>query len=278
MKGHSRTITIWLKEAGSRLKQAGIITSRLDALVLLEDVFGKERSWLLANPETELTDSQLSRLDGFIDRRLCHEPLAYIRNKSEFYGRDFFVDKRVLEPRPESEAIIDMLKELAGMSQPIIIDVGTGSGALAITAKIELPNAEVVATDIDNKCLAVARQNAQNHNVNILFFQGSLLQALPSQLLSSKNLILLCNLPYVPDKFQLNQAALNEPRLAIFGGPDGLEVYRKLFKQLTDLKIVPEYVLTESMPPQHKHLTDIAQADGFRLLKTDDFIQLFVTV
>ena len=170
MKSHSRTVTIWLKEASSRLKQSGINTSRLDALVLLEDVFGKERSWLLANPETELTDSQLSRLDGFIERRLCHEPLAYIRHKSEFYGRDFFVDSRVLEPRPESETIIDVLKELPGLSQLVIIDVGTGSGALAITAKLELPNTEVIATDIDKNCLAVARQNAQNHNAKILFF------------------------------------------------------------------------------------------------------------
>ena len=104
-----------------------------------------------------------------------------------------------------------------------------------------------------------------------------MLQALPSRLLSSKNLVLLCNLPYVPDKFQLNRAALNEPRLAIFGGPDGLDVYRNLFKQCTDLKLVPGYVLTESMPPQHKQLIDIAQVAGFRLLKADDFIQLFAT-
>ena len=278
MKSHSQTVTVWLKEAVSRLEQSGIITSRLDALVLLEDVSGKERSWLLANPEIVLTDSELTKLNGFIERRLLHEPLAYIRNKSEFYGRDFFVDERVLEPRPESETIIDMLVGLAGPSQPVIIDIGTGSGALAITAKLELPNAEVLATDIDNNCLAVAHQNTQIHNVNIPLYQGSLLQALPNQLLSFKNLILLCNLPYVPDKFQLNQAALNEPRLAIFGGPDGLGIYRKLFKQCTDLKIVPAYVLTESMPPQHKQLTDIAKAGGFRLLKIDDFVQLFATV
>src|SRR4051812_18952492 len=94
------------------LRDAGIGTARLDAMVLLEDCLSKDRAHLLAHPELELTAEQEKLLDAQIKRRLAHEPLAYIRGKTEFYGRDFLINKYVLEPRPESETIIDLLKKL----------------------------------------------------------------------------------------------------------------------------------------------------------------------
>jgi release factor glutamine methyltransferase len=265
----------WLKQASKKLEAAGIGTARLDALVLLEDVVDRERGWLLSHPELELQRSKVKKLGTQIARRTTHEPLAYIRGHSEFYGREFCIDHRVLEPRPESETMIELLKSLDLPARPTIVDVGTGSGALAITAKLEIPKAQVIGTEIDKKCLIVARRNARLLEADVEFIEGNLLKPIRAHKIEPT--ALLCNLPYVPDSFQINPAAMAEPRIAIFGGNDGLDVYRKFFKQLKGLKLKQIYVLTEAMPPQHEALAKIAKTSGFRLLKTDDFIQLFVS-
>jgi release factor glutamine methyltransferase len=267
------TAQVWLKQAESLLNEAGIGTARLDCLVLVEDETSKERGWLLAHPEYELTAPQLKKLDTLIGRRVTHEPLAYLRNKTEFYGREFYIDHRVLEPRPESETMIELLKSLELLTTPTIIDIGTGSGMLAITTKLEFPRATVIATDIDQGCLDVALQNAKTYNTKVTFLKTSLLENLEDKTLGDS--IILANLPYVPDSFQINPAAMAEPRIAIFGGSDGLELYRKLFSQSQALTQKPRFILTESMPPQHEELARIAQNAGFSLEKRDDFIQLF---
>lgn len=268
----SMKASAWLNLATGKLEKAGVRTARLDALILLENITGKNRSWLLAHPEFELSDLQIKKLDELIERRAGHEPLAYIRGKTEFYGREFFINKNVLEPRPESETMIDALKQLE-LESSSIVDIGTGSGALAITAKLETPNTEVIATDIDMKCLRVAKRNAARLGATVDFYRGDLLQPLPARSLQLS--ILLCNLPYVPDSFTISPAAMNEPKIAIFGGADGLDIYRKLFKQIDRLRARPKFILTESMPPQHQALAKIAGASHYRLAKTDDFIQLF---
>lgn len=275
------TVANWLQNSTTKLTAAGISTARLDCLVLLEDQTHKDRSWLLAHPEHPLTSNQVRNLKTQITQRLHHLPLAYLRHKTEFYGRDFYLDHHVLEPRPESETIIDLLKELFSVHSSIpgtIADIGTGSGALAITAKLELPHTEVIATDLDPHCLKVASQNAKSHKTNIKLLQGDLLAALPASLASlpkTEIFVSLCNLPYVPDSFQINLSALNEPRLAIFGGPDGLDLYRRLFEQTTTLSVKPSHILTEALPPQHSELAAIALSAGYTLSKADDFIQLF---
>jgi release factor glutamine methyltransferase len=257
----------WLTGSQKKLYTADISTARLDILVLLEDCLQIGRAQLLAHPEQVLTDGQQYTLDTQVKRRAQHEPLAYIRGKTEFYGRNFFVDQRVLEPRPESETIIELLKTLQLPDKPLIVDVGAGSGALAITAKLELPNAVVTAIDIDLGCLDVAQQNAASYDVQIAFLQCNLLEKY-----DQKADVLLCNLPYVPDDFPVNAAALHEPWLALFGGPDGLDLYRRLFAELT---FKPTFILTESLPKQQVDLAHIAQTRGYTLVKTDDFIQLF---
>lgn len=268
------TVSIWLAYAKDKLETAGIGTARLDSQLLLADMLEHDRSWLLAHPDTVITEDTNSRLDKQLEERVKHIPLAYIRGKTEFYGREFYVDRRVLEPRPESETMIDMLKKLPGADGGIeIVDVGTGSGALAITAKLELPRAIVIATDIDPGCLEVAEKNAAKHHVNIKFAQGDLLE--PVSVRHGVSVVTLANLPYVPDDYQINQAAMQEPRMAIFGGEDGLDPYRKLFAQAAGFSERPKYVLTESLPPQHKQLAFIAARHGFRQTKEDDFIQLF---
>jgi release factor glutamine methyltransferase len=267
------TVSDYLSEMITLLTAAGIATARLDALVLLEDCLGKDRAHLLAHPETELADEQISTLKAQIKRRIRHVPLAYIRGKTEFYGRDFKVNEHVLEPRPESETMISLLKNLPNTEGITIVDVGTGSGALAITAKLEMPHADVIAIDIDPRCLEVARQNAILLKTDIRFEQGNLLTPLVDG--QPDNYALLCNLPYVPDDFQINTAATHEPRLAIYGGPDGLTLYRELFRQLLGFTRKPTYILTEAMPPQHEQLIKIAEENRFKCVTSEDFIEVF---
>lgn len=258
----------WLADSQRQLEKAGITTARLDCLVLLEDVTGRDRAWLLANPEAKLTAAQQKKLNTKVAQRSKHQPLAYIRGKTEFFGRQFIINKDVLEPRPESETMIEQLKKLP---QPAhIIDIGTGSGALAITAKLEIPQATVTGVDIDPACLKVARQNATQHKGEVSFHKSDLLSAVDV----GPNTTLLCNLPYVSDSYTLNDAAMNEPRLAIFGGKDGLDHYRNLFQQINGLKTKPTYVLTESLPFQHADLATIAKDNGYNQLEEDDFVQV----
>lgn len=271
----------WLAWAADTLKVANISSARLDGLILLEDELQRDRAWILAHPEYQILAGSLKKLNKKLARREGHEPLAYIRGFTEFYGRNFLINKDVLEPRPESETMIELLKELVDSkqltvnNQTVVADIGTGSGALAITAKLELPKAEVIATDIDPKCLVVARKNSKKLNADIKFLQGDLLQPL-STLDFKLSTILLANLPYVPDNWKINQAAAMEPRIAIFGGPDGLDLYRQMFEQIKKLPRRPKYIFTESLPPQHKKLTTIAKNTGYKLQKSQDFIQTFI--
>jgi release factor glutamine methyltransferase len=269
-------ISTWLREATGQLKQDGIATARLDCIVLLEDILAKDRSWILAHLEEELSATQANVLQASISRRQKHEPLAYIRGKTEFYGREFIVNRHVLEPRPESETIIELLKQ-STVTTPSehIIDVGTGSGALAITAKLEVPIANVTAIDIDPECIKVARKNAEKHGADITFLEGDLLSPLIETLGSDTSLTLLANLPYVPDAHQINQAALMEPRLAIFGGEDGLDLYWQMFSQIREFNLLVTALITESLPSQHQKLTDIAEQFGYQQVIEDDFIQVF---
>ncbi len=266
-------ISDWLQESVKTLQSSNITTARLDALVLLEDITNEDRSWLLAHPEHELTDKQLRELEPKIERRAKHEPLAYIRGKSEFYGREFIVNNHTLEPRPETETIIDLLKDLPTNNSWTIIDIGTGSGCLAVSAKLELPKYRVVGTDIDNKCTRTAELNAKKYNASIEFRQGNLLEPFLEEI--NDKWIIIANLPYVPNGHTINKAAMFEPSHAIFGGEDGLDLYREMFRQINKLQNKPTYILTESLPFQHSELARIAEKSEYEQQAEEDFIQVF---
>ncbi len=263
----------WLKKAIDKLEAANIQTSRIDSLVLLEDATSKDRAWLLAHDEYELTTEEIVKLNNQIERRCKHEPLAYIRGKSEFYGREFIINEHTLEPRPETETMIELLQTIDLNNIHTIIDIGTGSGAIAITAKLMFPELEVFGTDIDEKCIQTAKANAKKHNASIDFRQGNLLEPFSSEF--ANNWLIVANLPYVPDSHTINQAAMFEPKHAIFGGSDGLDIYRKMFEQIDGLGNKPTYILTESLPFQHQELATIAELSGYSQHGSDDFIQLF---
>ena len=264
------TLEKYLKHGDKQLEQAGISSARLDVLILLEDMLHKDRAWVLANPAHILLDSQIKKLDRKLERRAKHVPLAYIRGFSEFYGRKFRVNRHVLEPRPESETMIELLLKLKLPPKPSIADVGTGNGAIGITAALEIPGSIVDLYEISSGALAVAKHNTHLHELRLHARKMNLL----SRPLRPYDVI-LANLPYVPDKWQINEAAMAEPKIAIFGGPDGLDVYRKMFAQLKRFTWKPGYVFCESLPPQHPQLAELAGSAGFKLLKSEDFIQIF---
>lgn len=275
----------WLTSATKQLENADVPTARLDCLVLLEDALSKDRSYLLAHPETEIKGQTLAELKSRIERRAKHEPLAYIRGKSEFYGRTFKVSPHTLQPRPETETIITLIKKIVSKQQITgveirslwVVDVGTGSGCVGITVKLGCPEVEVIATDVSEECLEVARKNAESLGADVEFYCGDLLQPAPHATfyLPASTLAIVANLPYVPNGHSINDAAMHEPKLAIFGGEDGLDLYRKLFKQIEQLEHKPPYVLTESLPFQHEELAKIARDFGYKLKETEDFIQVF---
>jgi release factor glutamine methyltransferase len=261
----------WLAYATERLEAAGVPTARLDALILLEDALGHDRAYMLAHPEVTLAKTTHELLETQLIRRAGHEPLAYVRGKSEFYGRTFKVNRATLQPRPETETMIEHFLNLPLAAGSIIADIGTGSGAIAISAKLEEPSLQVHATEIQPQALTVARTNAALFGADVSFHEGDLLQPVTNLQLA----VILANLPYVPDSHTINQAAMQEPAIAIFGGPDGLDPYRKLFAQAKLLPHLPRYILTESLPFQHASLRQIANDSGYRLIETADFIQVF---
>ena len=271
----------WLKEAEEQLTAQGVKSARLDALILLEDSTHKNRSWLLAHQQDNLekvidargpsSSKGLNELNQALQRRANHEPLSYIRGKSAFYGREFIVTKDTLQPRPETETMVELaLQEVT--DQDHLVDVGTGSGAIAITMKLERPNLAVTATDISKNCVITANKNAKHLHTNITVKLGNLLTPLTN---NETPTVIMANLPYVPDDFTINQAAMFEPKIAIFGGKDGLDYYRQLFEQINTLSSKPQLVFIESLPPQHDDLSKIALSHGYTLSNTVDFIQQF---
>lgn len=263
------SIDHWLRTASDKLIAAGITTARLDCLVLLEDVTRRDRAWLLSHADEELQRSKIKKLNTKIVQRRRHVPLAYIRGHAEFYGRDFLVDEHTLVPRPETETLIELLLQLDLPTHTVIQDVGTGSGCIAITAALELRHCIVRACDIDEDCLYMARTNAERLQAEIVLQRGDLLAtAGPCDVVTA-------NLPYVPDDFHINTAATHEPARALFGGPDGLDLYRRMFQQIAAQPHKPRYVLTESLPSQHMQLRETAQLHGYLLEHTEDFVQLF---
>ncbi len=266
------TIAGWLVNSMVKLQQAGVPNGRTDCLVLLADLFGKDKSWVHAHPELELDQLQQRELNYKLQKRQKRIPLAYIRGFSEFYGRKFTVNSNVLIPRPESESFIELLKFL-NFESARIADIGTGSGCLGVSAALELPDAKVDLYDIDAATLAVAGHNAAQYELKPGIFESDLLNNLQPE----KYDIFLANLPYVPEGLITSPEIKQEPAEALFSGPKGLDHYNKFWDQAGGLKTKPKYILTESLEEQHGPLEELAIKNGYKLLKTAVLVQLFET-
>jgi release factor glutamine methyltransferase len=220
----------WLEFASRRLASAGIDSASLEAQLLASHVLLTERPWILAHPEAEINDLAAETL---LQRREAREPLAYILGWREFYGRKFRVRPGVLIPRQETETLIGVA--LAWQGRTPVLDLGTGSGILAITIKLERPELEVWASDISDIALGVAQENANELGADIAFIQSDGLQGLGGHEFG----LIVSNPPYIADSEELMpEVARHEPPGALYAGPTGLEFYERLSREAGD-SLVP---------------------------------------
>ena len=251
-----------LISAAQRLSETSSETARLDSQVLLAHVLNQNRSWLFAHHEYELSEGDCRRYADLITRRRRREPVAYLLGRKEFYGLEFAVDQRVLIPRPETELLVDLV--LAQISdrkgRPVVVaDVGTGSGAIAITVAVHAPEAKVYGIDISQDALEVAVENGQRlaPETGPLFLEGDLLSPLPEPAD-----VIVANLPYVADEeYSGLQSDVRdyEPRLALKAGVKGLDLIERLLEQLPSNVAPSGAVLLEISPRQGEIVQKMAQ-------------------
>lgn len=208
-------------------------TAALDADLLLGAALGAERAWLLAHLDDAMPEAAGPQFAAWLDRAAAGEPIAYLLGTRGFYDREFTVTPAVLIPRPETELLVEEALAWA-KDHPVrwAADIGTGSGALAVTFAAHHPDARVMAVDASPEALAVAEGNAARHGVGerVTFAQGNLLQPLIDRGIQPE--LIMANLPYIPSG-ELPALAVTrwEPRLALDGGPDGLELVRRLLHE-----------------------------------------------
>ena len=250
-----------IQDTHRKLEAAGIPDARLEAEVLVMNVMRMARQNIFAEQEAEVSPQQQSALDSFLERRLDREPLAYILGQREFYGISVMVTPAVLIPRPETEGLVEhaLFMALMGMesTELTIADVGTGSGAIAINLAIHLPAAKIFAVDVDDAVLDVASFNIRAHGVpdRVSLAIGDLLDAVPEPVD-----LIVANLPYIPtDRIPTLQPEVQkEPRLALDGGPDGLDLVRRLLTQAEDKLKDHGIILLELDPEQVPIVQELA--------------------
>ena len=248
-----------------------------DAALLLRHVLGISHAAQLAEPERELTPAQQAAFDAMVLRRLANEPIQYITGEQEFYGLALGVTPAVLIPRPETEQLVEAVLAELDSTQPLrILDVGTGSGAIAIALAHHLPRAHVTAVDLSAAALEVAASNAARHGLTnrIRFVQSDLLDALPPGELPFD--FIVSNPPYVPtaDRGSLHpQVRDHEPAAALFAGPDGLDVYRRLIPQAR-AALRPNGILALEIGQGQREAVAALLADWNELRFLDDLQQI----
>ena len=233
------TIAETIRETTSNLQSAGISSDEasIETRVIIQHVTGLSQTQLLAAVNDRFPDCKTSNLNDTIARRQNREPLAYILGIKDFYNRSFRVNRDVLIPRPETEHLIDLTIDFTQqfhLQNPSICDIGTGSGIIAITLAKELPGAEIIAIDINEDALKLAKINAQIHNAEIQFINQD-----ATQIRSSSSFdIIVSNPPYIKSStLETLQPEVRdwEPRQALDGGPDGMNIIRPLIQSLPNL-------------------------------------------
>lgn len=267
-------ISSWLKDATIRLAGAGIGTAKLDAEIILAHTLRKPRTYLHAHGEQELAPRQLEIADARLQLRSERTPVAYIVGHKEFYGRLFKVTPATLIPRPETEDMVTLLGELLPRHASLLreapkklVDIGTGSGCLGITAKLEFPELDVTLCDISAHALGVAKSNATAHQAEVTAIRSDLLSSYPF----SPDII-LANLPYVGTEWERSPETNYEPPLALFAEDDGLRLINKLIEQAEGRLAANGLLLLEADPRQHARLIKTAKSHGFALRDTRGFI------
>jgi release factor glutamine methyltransferase len=257
------TIAEALRSAGEELEPVGG-TGRLDATLLLEQVTGANRDAFIAFGTRLLSEEERLAFRERVERRLRGVPIAYILGNTGFYGRRFAVDERVLVPRPETEHVVEAaIADLRarGRAAGRVADIGTGSGAIAISIAAECPDAWVFGTDISRDAVALARRNAAANNVfqSCTFLHGDL--AAPLARFAPFDAI-VANLPYIPtaDVPCRPDPVSYEPVLALDGGADGLDLYRRLIAQLPEIVAPDATIFFEAAPGTIEPLAVLVEA------------------
>jgi release factor glutamine methyltransferase len=260
------TVLELLQSTSDYLARKGIDQPRLNIEHLLADSLGKKRIDLYLEFDRKLTEPELAPLREKVRRRAAGEPLQHLLGSWDFYGRTFKVDRRALVPRPETELLIDLvLPDLKAASKESmrLIDVGTGCGILAITFALEISELEVVAVDVSPNALALARENAVRFGLasRIAFVQSNLLENT-----SGAFRWVVANLPYIPtaELDTLQREVKHDPRLALDGGHDGLDVIRKLIDSLQTKLAPPALIALEVGRNQAEPVRELFARQNFR--------------
>lgn len=257
----------WL-DHGEAVLAAGPHADRAprDAELLLLHHIGKSRAWVMTHGTDVVPEEACDRLAELLERRYRGEPMQHIIGECEFYGLPFKVTKDVLVPRPDTEHLVEKVIELAQrFERPRIVDVGTGSGAIAVAVAHKLGDASVTATDLSEFALEVARENAARNHVEarIRFLSGDLMGPLAGERFD----IVASNPPYVPDSDRALIAVEvreYEPALALFGGKDGLDVYRRLIPAAFTALVPGGFIALEIGFTQMEAVEGLLASHGFR--------------
>jgi len=262
---------ILFTDSVQKLQLANVPNPQLDVQILLELATGKERSYFFAHPEYELAEVEQTKFNELLARRLAREPISHIIGKKEFYGREFTVNEHVLTPRPETEFIIEAAKELFGPRRQInILDLGTGSGAIIITLLAEFPQSTGVGLDRSNNALAIARQNAYNHDITRVEFYCSDWneENWTKKIKPQKFDLVVSNPPYIEltSKNTLEPELGFEPDIALYAGQNGLDAYKAIAAGLKGFEF--DYAMFEIGQGQEKQVEQIFNTAGLKLTKT----------
>ena len=258
-------VASWLKQAKSRI-------DTLDAeLILLKLLHENDRSFLVSHDTMELSLNDIDVLDKLVAYREAKMPLAYVIGEKDFYGRKFDVDRNVLVPRIESETIIDLSLKLFHdkkiPSKPKILDVGTGSGCIAVTLSLEIPSADVTAVDISEDALKVAMENNLNLDGKVRFIKSDLLDRVNNE----KFDLIVANLPYVDDNWDFLSPELEwEPSLALYADNKGLDIIFSLIDQVLEYKCT-KYLIIECDLCQQKMLNEYVAKKGLTIVETSGY-------
>jgi len=226
--GSAVTLSAWIARAADALRDAGSPSPRAEGERLAALALGIDWSGLWGRMADAIDARSLALMDDALARRVGGEPLAYIEESVVFYGLEIACGPGVLVPRPETETLVDVGLELVdGVERPVVADIGTGTGAVAIAIAARRPDAEVWATDVSTMALAWAERNVSSHGVGVWLLHGDLFSALPRRLRGRVDLA-IANPPYVPDGADAPADVRAEPAEAVFAGPRGDEVLMRL--------------------------------------------------
>ena len=229
------------------LADAGIPDPRREAVTLTATALGRHRTFLYAHPEYEPTTDELGRIEEFLLRRADREPLQYIRGSQEFYGLDFEVTLDVLIPRPETEMLVERaINYLNGISKPRFMDIGTGTGCIAISILKHVPEARALAVDISPAAISVARRNAERNGVaeRLMLIESDLFSNVPAERFH----LIVSNPPYVPEpdiEGLQPEVRDHEPHLALTDGRDGLSIIAEIVQRAPEFLLPGGHLLVE---------------------------------